>query len=94
MKLLSGFTHVTECDDDDHNIVCPCCLSDHLSESDIKPDGLCEACTECTECEKCGKWILPQDMANEEFCCDCVEEIEREKKSNERFENSHGYGSM
>ncbi len=67
---------------------CPCCLSDGLDEDDIKPDGLCVECTECTECEKCGDWKLPGDMATEEYCCDCIEYLEREQKAIEDTNDS------
>ena len=91
-KTVSGYTAMEL--DNDNGKKCPCCLSDHLSEEDIKPDGLCEACTECTECDICHEWKLQQDMGTELICCDCIEEIESRKNEQETFENSHCYGVL
>jgi len=78
-RTVQGYT--AEELDNDNGKVCPCCLSDGLSDEEIKPDGLCVECTECTECEKCGEWKIPNDMATEEYCCDCIEYLERENKA-------------
>ena len=91
-KTVQGYT--ADELDNDRGHICPSCLSDQLSESDIKPDGLCESCTECTECEKCGDFKLPDDMANEEICCDCAEYFHRDVEQNDNFERTHGYGIL
>lgn len=71
--------------------VCPSCLSDHLPDKDICTDGLCKDCTNTIECERCGTFCYPEDMA-EDFCIDCLEFLEREKKEVQNTQERLSYG--
>ena len=68
---------------------CPCCLS----ESELKPDGLCEDCTEMKKCQRCGSYQYTKDIEND-LCTDCFEFIERENKSIEETNKCLDYGIL
>ena len=91
-RTVTGYTEIELEGRDDKQ--CPSCLSDGLYDDDIKPDGLCEECTECTECERCGEWKLHDDMADKEYCCDCFENWNRERKSIEETNKCLDYGIL